>query len=1200
MKKRITAICTAVCMLAGVCVPMLPAENCAMLHLTAYAEDDYTEEDYEGLAYHFYSDHAEVYSLAVDSTLADENGEVTIPAEVKGLPVTKVASSAFGNFGRTRPNSKIKSIILPDTIEGIESYAFNDSDLEDINFPSSLKYIAPSAFQNTPFLEKLNQDSGMIIANDTLYYVSEKLSSVIIPEGVKHIASQITLDQGSVLFPNTLEEIAEGTVITLDSTRLFPESIKKIGKHCLKVGQWTYMVSVIIKNPDCEIDPEAFNILNGNMYKSGVSLYCPEDSAVQKYAEEQGYSHYSLEDAPGITAYSGGCTFSVYSDHAEVTSIYGSNLGETGKYTIPDSVWGVPVTSIGYNARCSSEIKSLTIPASITTIREKAFSGGSELAEIIFEDRSALNWVDKDAFSGTKWWEDNLTGDTVKSANGIMAEVTDCPANFVIPDGIWMVAANVFKETSTLETLTVPGGTSISRQAFSDCNNLKTVTFLSGGHTTIGNYAFDTCKNMEKIIFENDDCTIYPDAGTFSTYYWNYNKTYDLDAVIYGNEGSPAQSYAEQFSRRFRTLDEIPPDKGSYEGYISYNKYKDHITITSVDLSAAPSLDIVIPAEIEGLPVTAVSHFGDGSNPWEGIPYKWTIELPDTITELPKECFSQCMGLTGVKLPAGLTALPDSCFSWCENLKTVELPSKLTAIPEWGFLDCAALEEITIPDTVTEIGVQAFAGCSKLKKITLPAALETIGGGAFNADDLLTEIHIPAKVKEIGGGALATNVLADASNYKIYEDGSLNPDDYDSKTRLSAITVDAGNPYFTANDGVLYNKDMTEIIAVPDGKTGVLTVPDTVKKIAAQAFCGCTTVTEIKLPDGLEEVGDYGITRTGIQSLTLPDSLKTIGTDAFSDNIRLKTVQFPKNITEIPVRALANGKALESVVIPDTVRKIGEAAFNGCTALAEINIPDSLLSVGGGAFGQKYDDPYSPDARTAWLKKQTEGNTTVIADGILLQMPAPQDGNLVIPDGVRVVGELMFNYNTKITSVTLPEGVEGISDGALISVWGRYYIPDQATVTELVFPSSVKYIGAYGSTPGLQSVTVRSTDCEIAEGAFATGVEYDQNGNASYQYNSECIVYCAEGSTAQDYAEKHGLKTAALPEIPKPVSGDCNGDGSVTVADAVLLARFNAEDNTLTAKQISDILVAEPDQNADNLISVLDVRALLKKLDTAQ
>ena len=145
----------------------------------------------------------------------------------------------------------------------------------------------------------------------------------------------------------------------------------------------------------------------------------------------------------------------------------------------------------------------------------------------------------------------------------------------------------------------------------------------------------------------------------------------------------------------------------------------------------------------------------------------------------------------------------------------------------------AHVEEIILPEGLEIIGFCAFYQyspwadiSSSLKKILLPSSLTTIYPFAF-CKTLIEEIHLPAALSEIGDYAL-------------------------SSQKLSRITVAEDNPYYTVSDGILYTKDMTELVCCPQSVTGELHLPATVKRIRPGAFCGNGNLTAVYLPEGVE------------------------------------------------------------------------------------------------------------------------------------------------------------------------------------------------------------------------------------------------------------------------------------------------------------------------------------------------------------
>ena len=144
-----------------------------------------------------------------------------------------------------------------------------------------------------------------------------------------------------------------------------------------------------------------------------------------------------------------------------------------------------------------------------------------------------------------------------------------------------------------------------------------------------------------------------------------------------------------------------------------------------------------------------------------------------------------------------------------------------------------SIQSVAIQPGVKSIGNRAFYSCSNLSEVSLPSGVESIGSYAFGNCSSLATITIPASVTSI----------------------SLNP--FIGCSSLTATNVNSSNPNYTSVDGVLYNKDKTTLIACPSTKSGVFTVPSGVKTINNNAFTGCTKLTSVLLPAGLEKIYNY-------------------------------------------------------------------------------------------------------------------------------------------------------------------------------------------------------------------------------------------------------------------------------------------------------------------------------------------------------
>ncbi len=117
-----------------------------------------------------------------------------------------------------------------------------------------------------------------------------------------------------------------------------------------------------------------------------------------------------------------------------------------------------------------------------------------------------------------------------------------------------------------------------------------------------------------------------------------------------------------------------------------------------------------------------------------------SISLPNSVKTLGKSVFEECRALATVKLPSELTSCGSALFEYCHALASITLPANMTAIPGNMFQSCTSLTAVVLPDGVTEIGREAFINCTKLQSATLPAGLKKIESGAFAGCTALTQI----------------------------------------------------------------------------------------------------------------------------------------------------------------------------------------------------------------------------------------------------------------------------------------------------------------------------------------------------------------------------------------------------------------------------------------------------------------------------
>ena len=299
----------------------------------------------------------------------------------------------------------------------------------------------------------------------------------------------------------------------------------------------------------------------------------------------------------------------------------------------------------------------------------------------------------------------------------------------------------------------------------------------------------------------------------------------------------------------------------------------------------------------------------------------------------------------------------------------VDIPEKInkksvTRIGNLAFKNCTKITSIAMPDSVVYIGRSAFYNCTSLKSITIPDGVKEIGYAAFSECAGLVSVKIPDNVTKIGESAFI------------------------NCANLTKIDVTAGNKYYSSANGVLFNKDKSEIIcypagiknvgySIPDGVTVIrdrafnkcislnsITIPKSVQDIETYSFFGCTSLEAINVAGSNKNYADvngilFSKDKTKIvcypankknMSYSIPVSVKVVGVAAFRDCIYLKGITIPDSVTNIEHHAFSNCKSLKSITIPDSITAIEMATFIDCASLTGVKIPASVTSIGWGAF----------------------------------------------------------------------------------------------------------------------------------------------------------------------------------------------------------------------------------------------------------
>ena len=881
--------------------------------------------------------------------------------------------------------------------------------------------------------------------------------------------------------------------------------------------------------------------------------------------------------------------------------------------TIPDSV-----TEIGDSAfkECHS-LTSITIPDSVTRIGDSAFYECYNLTSVTIPE--SVEYIFDSPFGNCY----NLTEIKVDANNrrftsqdgvlfdGDMISIIQYPIGnarktYDIPKGVESINNNAFEGCSKLTSVTIPESvTSIVEGAFTNCSNLteirvdannkdyssqdgilfnknktelilcpggKTGTYkIPNSVTRIGDDAFAHCSKLTSVTIPDSVTSIGGSAFNGTGYYnnpsnWENGVLYIDNCLV--DENDVPQNY--KINEGTRVIADY-----AFSG-CSLKSVTIPDSVTSIGKSAFEYSNLTSITIGKGVTsigedaFTSTEYYNKDSN-WENgvlyidncliraeYDYKFpqNYEINEGTRVIADYAFYQCERLKGVTIPDSVTSIGDWAFYWCYSLTSATIGNGVTSIGESAFYDCRYLESVTIGKSVTSIGDEAFCGCNSLTSVTIPNSVTSIGDEAFFGCNSLTSVTIPNSVTSIG------------------------EDTFEGCKSLTEINVDTNNKNYSSQDGVLFNKNKTELIQYPIGNARkTYDIPKGVTSIGDNAFEYCKGLTSVTIPNSVTSIGEGAFYEcSGLTSVTIPESVTSIGEDAFGSCSKLTSVTIPNSVTSIGEGAFYECSGLTSVTIGKSVTSIGGMAFAYCESLTSVTIPDSVTSIGESAF-------YCCDSLTE-IKVDTNNKNYSSQDGILFNKnktelilcPGGKTGTYKIPNSVTRIGDDAFAYCSKLTSVTIPNSVTSIGESAF-----RFC----DCLTGVTIPDSVTSIGgdAFDSCDSLTDIYILNKDCNIV---LPEDPEYDNT------IPTETTIHGYAGSTAETFAKENGNKFAVIngttPDPDKQNAiGDVDGNKNITITDAKWILQ-----NTVKSRTFTEAQAKAADLNKDGKITIVDAKWVLQ------
>ena len=506
-----------------------------------------------------------------------------------------------------------------------------------------------------------------------------------------------------------------------------------------------------------------------------------------------------------------------------------------------------------------------------------------------------------------------------------------------LPSTLQSIGSNAFYDCTNLTSVIIPQNlTSIGSNAFDNCRNLTSIE-LPNSLISIGEYAFASCVSLTSIELPNSVTSIGYKAFSGCTGLTSIEIPNSVTSIGSHVFSSCSNLTSITIGNGIKDL-----NNGDFDGC-------SNLTKVMLNSNALVSQIHYVHFTINEIFGRQVEEYILGENITKIGEYAFfggnlkSIVIPNSVTSIEDHAFKNCFSLTSIELPNSVTSIGYNAFSGCTGLTSIEIPGSVTNIGISAFSYCTNLTSVTIGNSVAMIGVEAFRGCSRLVSIEIPNSVTSIGSTTFKDCTSLTSVTIGNGLKDISSTAfdgcnsltkVALNSNAIVS--KIYTMYSSIVDLFGSQVEEYIL----GENVAEIGEYAFYGSDLKSI-----------TIPNSVISIGGHAFSNCNNLTSVTIPESVTNIGSSAFSYcTNLTSINIPNSVTSIGDYVFNECFSLTSIEISNSLVNIGENAFYNCRNLTSIELPNSLISIGEYAFESCVSLTSIELPNSVTSIGHYAF----------------------------------------------------------------------------------------------------------------------------------------------------------------------------------------------------------------------------------------------------------